>query len=93
MKTDITNLFKKVFIFAVIFSIIGALMKIEHFENAYLFLIIGIGLSLLYMIIGIREVSDSAKISSNGKTFWTIGFLFFSFFTGIFYLIKRKEIV
>ncbi len=92
MKTDITNLYKKAFIFAFLFSIIGAYLKIGHFENAFIFLIIGISLTLVYIIIGIREVNNSKKISSNEKMFWSIGFLFFNFFTGLFYFIKRKEI-
>lgn len=93
MTTDITNLYKKAFAFAFLFSILGAYMKMQHVENSYIFLLIGIGLTILYIIIGIREVNNSAKISSTEKLFWTIAFLCFNFFTGIFYFIKRKEIV
>jgi len=49
--------------------------------------------SLTYIVIGIIEVNKSIKIKSdNTKVFWTICFLAFPAITGLFYLVKRKNI-
>ena len=87
------NLFSKAFIIANIFAIIGALLKINHLANSSLILVIVLFFTLLYVIIGIIEVNDSEKIQSSEKTLWTIGFIFFNFFVGLYYLAKRKNIV
>jgi hypothetical protein len=85
--------FAKAFIIALSFTVIGALLKINHIENATIILAIGVILTLIYIIIGIKEVNSSTKIQRSDKVLWTIGFLFFNFFVGIFYLIKRRNIV
>ena len=88
------NLFKKAFVIAFVFSIIGALLKINHTGNSSVFLIIGIISTLIYIIIGIYEVNNSTRIKSNEKVMWTIGFTTFSFFVGVYYFISgRKKIV
>ena len=85
--------YAKAFIIAFSFTIIGVLLKINHIGNATIILAIGLILTLIYIIIGIKEVNSSTKLQSSDKVLWTIGFLFFNFFVGIFYLIKRKNIV
>lgn len=87
------NAFRRVFAIAFCFSIIGALLKINHIGNSSVFLIIGILSTLVYVIIGIYEVNQSTKISSSKKVLWTIGFITFSFFVGIYYTMNRKYIV
>ena len=93
METRKKDLFKKAFAIAFFFSIIGALLKINHTENSSIFLIIGIISTLVYIIIGIYEVNNSTKIRNSEKVLWTIGFLVFSFFVGIYYFMNRKNIV
>ena len=85
--------YAKAFIISFSFTIIGVLLKINHIGNATIILAIGLILTLIYIIIGIKEVNSSTKLQSSDKVLWTIGFLFFNFFVGIFYLIKRKNIV
>lgn len=85
--------YAQAFMISFSFTIIGVLLKINHIGNATIILAIGLISTLIYIIIGIKEVNSSTKLESSDKVLWTIGFLFFNFFVGIFYLIKRKNIV
>jgi hypothetical protein len=87
------SVYAKAFIIAIIFSITGAFLKINHIEYSSIFLTIGVVSNLLYIIVGINEVNSSTRIQNSEKVLWTIGFLVFNFFVGIYYLIKRKNIV
>jgi hypothetical protein len=94
MEIEKKNLFQKAFATSFLFIIIGAMMKISHWEYASIFLIIGILSSILFVVVGIYEVNNSNKISSSKKVLWIIGFILFSFIVGLFYLISgRKKIV
>ena len=91
MEIEKKKLFKKAFVISLLFTIIGAMMKITHWEYSSIFLIIGILSTLLYVIVGIYEVNNSNRISSSEKVLWTIGFIVFSFFVGLFYLISGRK--
>ena len=94
MEIEKKNLFQKVFATSFLLIIIGAMIKISHWEYASIFLIIGILSSILYVVVGIYEVNNSNRISSSKKVLWIIGFILFSFIVGLFYLISgRKKIV
>ncbi|WP_353148789.1 hypothetical protein [Flavobacterium sp.] len=93
METEKKNLFKTAFVISPILTIIGAMMKIYHWEYSYIFLIVGILSILFYVFVGIYEVNNSNRISSSEKVLWTIGFITFSFFVGLFYLIKRQKMM
>lgn len=93
METRQNNLFKKGFAIAFFFSIIGALIKINHLDYADTFLYIGVISTFTYIGIGIYEVNKSTKIKSSEKIFWTIGFILFSFFVGVYYFMNRNKIV
>ncbi len=87
------SVYAKAFIIAIFFSIIGAFLKINHVEYSSIILVIGVVSTLIYIIVGINEVNSSTRIQSSEKVVWTIGFLVFNLFVGIYYLIKRKNIV
>lgn len=91
MENKKKNLFKKAFAISLIFTIIGAIMKIYHLEYSSIFLILGIVSTILYVIIGIYEVNNSNRISNSEKVLWTIGFIMFSFFVGLFYFISGRK--
>ena len=93
MQNRKQNLFKKVFAIAFIFSIIVALVKINHIECSSIFLIIGIISTFAYIAIGIYEVNNSTKIKATEKVLWTIGFILLNFLVGIYYFMNRKNIV
>jgi len=88
--------FNTAFIFSFVFTVIGALLKITHFAISPLasfFIITGIFFTILYTFIGVYEVNNSSKINDSKKIFWTISFIAFGFFTGIFYFINRKKMI
>ncbi|WP_333599901.1 hypothetical protein [Flavobacterium sp.] len=90
----INNNFKAIFALSLVVTLLGALLKIEHLGYSQPFLIIGVLLTLAYIVLGIIEVQNSSKIKSSEKVMWTIGFIALSFFTAIVYLVSgRKRIV
>ncbi len=93
MEKEKNNLFKTAFVISLILTIIGAMMKIYHREYSSIFLIVGILSILFYIYVGIYEVNNSNRISNSEKVLWTIGFISFSFFVGLFYLIKRQKMM
>lgn len=92
MKTN--NNFKTFFLISLVVTLIGAFYKILHWGYAQPILIIGLLFTLLYMTVGIIEVTNSSKIDKSEKIMWTVGFTFFGFITAIVYLLSgRKRIV
>jgi uncharacterized membrane protein SirB2 len=92
MKTN--NPFKAAFAFSIVNVLIASYFKIMHLGYATPFLIIGLLLTLVYIVLGITEVQNSKKIAQKEKMIWTLGFIFLGFFTGLFYLASgRKRIV
>jgi hypothetical protein len=89
---SINNLYKKIFVLSFILVLFGSFLKIYHLEFAPLFLILGLCLTLCYIVLGIYQINHSVKINNNEKVLWTIGFISFSFFTGLFYYIKKNQI-
>lgn len=87
MKID---LFRMSFLLSTVVGIAGALLKITHLMHAGFFFIISLLLTLLYVFIGIIEVHQSAR-SFTSKFFWSLAFIFFSFFTAIFWLMNGRN--
>ena len=79
---------------AILFTLLGAWLKLNHFDGAALFLIIGVISTFIYIVIGISEVSQSEKLKTTEKLIWFVRFIAFSFLVGTFYvLMGRKHIV
>jgi len=77
-----------------IFSVIGALMKIQHYPFSEVFLSLGIIALIIFIIAAIIEVSRSRKISDSEKFMWKVGFIVFGSIAGLVYLVSgRKRIV
>lgn len=91
MKT-INNLYKKTFVLAFILVLFGSLLKICHLEFATLFLMLGLFTTLCYIVLGIYQINNSVKLKNNEKVLWTIGFISFSFITGLLYYFKENQI-
>ena len=89
MKSN--NYFKFFLSVSMLFNLIGACYKIMHLGFSVPILIIGMLLTLPYVIIGIIEVKNSKKINNSEKIMWTIGFLFLSLITGLIYLFFGKK--
>jgi hypothetical protein len=90
---DKNDKFKITFILSFIISLTGVILKALHINYASLTLVIGLLFSIIYITIGIIQVNKSKKIRKPKKIFWTIAFVLFSIFTGLFYLKYRRTIV
>jgi uncharacterized membrane protein YfcA len=88
------NNFSVIYLLSIVITFIGVFSKIKYIEHGQLILIIGVLLTLAYMILGIKEVNKSTRIKDSEKIMWTVGFIFFGFVTGLVYLLSgRKRIV
>lgn len=85
------NTFKVLFFSSVAITLTGALLKIMHLEYAQPLLIIGILLTLGYIVFGITEVINSKNIDKSEKIMWIVGFIFFGFITSIVYLVSGRK--
>ncbi|HXH99115.1 MAG TPA: hypothetical protein VNI52_02515 [Sphingobacteriaceae bacterium] len=85
-----SSLFKPAFLLSLLVGIIGSFFKIMHLPGLIGFIIIGVVLTLVYIVSGLYEVYGSGKISKNEKVMWTIGFILFSFITGLLYLFMGR---
>ena len=84
---------KTSFIISMLFTIIGAYLKITHSEGAETLLIVGLISTLIFIVSAIYEVRTSTRIAPSEKTMWTIAFIFFNGIAGlIYFLIGRKRI-
>ena len=82
------------FIGSFILSIIGALMKMMHWENASFVLGIGIFALAVFVFTALYEIFQSSRINTNEKIMWLVGFLALGWFAGFIYLLLgRKRIV
>ena len=92
METN--NSLKALFFISFIMIFIGAYFKIMHWGYSEEILIIGLLLSLAYVILGIIEVNNSTKIEKSEKMIWTVGFIFLGSVTALVYLFSgRKRII
>ena len=88
----INNPYKKIFVLAFILVLFGSLLKICHLEFATLFLMLGLFTTLCYIVLGIYQINNSVKLKNKEKVLWTIGFISFSFITGLLYYFKENQI-
>ena len=88
------NLFKIAFAVSLLFILIASIIKIYHLGQNTLLLLIALVSTLVYVVLGIKEVNTSKKISGFEKILWTVGFIFFNVLAGFLYLILgRKRVV
>ena len=81
------------FLIGVFGTIIGALLKIMHWQGADLWLIAGVITWAVFIIAAIYEVRTSATITRSEKMLWIVGFVLFGGITGIIYMLAgRKKI-
>lgn len=85
------NKFKFSFFIALLFSVLGAILKVNKIAGSYFFLLVAMIATLAYMITGIIEISKSTTIQPSKKIMWVAGLVGFSFFTGLLYLISFRK--
>jgi len=88
-----TDHLKSVFYAYLIFTIVGAFMKLNHIDFSQIVMTIGIVAMVVFVFLALTEIYKSTKIEGTEKFMWTVGMLLLSFFAGIAYLIwGRKRI-
>lgn len=81
------------FIISFLITLIGAYLKITHYQGADAILIIGVITTLIFIVSAIYEVRTSKRIDHAEKNIWTIAFILMSGITGVVYfLIGRRRI-
>jgi hypothetical protein len=78
----------------IVFIIVGAWFKLLHYQNADIFLTIGIIASIIFLVIVLYEIHSSKKVRGPEKIMWTVGFIFINTITGLMhFLIGRQKII
>ena len=86
MKTDY---FKISFLISIIVGIVGTFVIIEGGSQGNNLLIVALLSMIIYAVLGIIEVHNTSR-SYNSKLLWTVGFIIFSAFTALLWLVNRK---
>jgi uncharacterized membrane protein YfcA len=87
-------LVKICFFGGLILTFIGSILKILHVEYLESILILGVILSVIYILLSLIEVAKSNRINNNEKLMWIVCFIFLNGLTGIlYYFMGRKRIV
>lgn len=82
------------FFISLVFSLVGAFMKILHLPGADQLLIIGMVSNGVFVVSALSEVWRSERIDKNEKIMWTIAFVFMGFLgaiAGIVYLFMGRK--
>lgn len=84
------------FFISLVFSLVGAFMKILHLPGADQLLIVGMVSNGVFVVSALSEVWRSERIDKNEKIMWTIAFVFMGYLgaiAGIVYLfLGRKRV-
>ena len=87
------KLYKTSLILSIIFIIIGAIFKIQHYPGGGTLLTTGITISAIYMTIGIYTLYKNKGLSNIQKLSWIICFFLFSWLTGVtYYFIELRTV-
>lgn len=79
-------------ILALVFSVIGAFLKILHLPGGSEVLIVSMAFTLAFIVIGLMDVFRT-RIRPIEKLMWLTGFLFVSWITGIvYYFVSKRSI-
>lgn len=73
------------------FSIIGAVMKIQHFDYSEILLSLGIISLIIFIIAAFIEVSRSKNISDSEKFMWKVGFITLGAIAGLVYVVSARK--
>jgi hypothetical protein len=88
------NFYNICFIGGIVLTPIGAIFKIMHLSYLESVLVLGVILSVVYILLSIIEIIKSNRISNNEKTMWVICLIFLNGITGVlYYFMGRKRII
>jgi hypothetical protein len=94
MKSSKDILLYTTFLIGFIIASVYGLFKISHMPLYWPILAFGIVATLIFIVLTINEVVNSAHIKYSEKIMWTICLIFLSNLTGFIYLLwGRKRIL
>ena len=81
------------FIAGVLFSLIGAYLKVRHLDGANYVLAAGLLCSLVFIIFALVEVWNTDRVRKQDRILWTIAILLLGSLGGLLYFIfgRRKN--
>jgi uncharacterized membrane protein (Fun14 family) len=80
-----------IYAIAIIGIIVGAWVKIMHFQGADILLGISILSQILFAVIAIIEVNKSNSIDRSEKSMWITSFIFMTVIAGLIYLKQGRR--
>lgn len=85
LKNDkMIKLYKTSLAISLAVTIVGAMLKIQHWPGGRLLISIGLLISLIYIVIALVEIYKANK-SLTEKLLWLVGFLMLSWIVGLIY--------
>ena len=88
---DKIKLYKFSLLLSIPAIIIGALFKIQHWPSSSLIMLIGLFISLIYIVIGLIDVYKNDNKMLPEKLMWLIGFLMIPMITGLIYYLRMTS--
>lgn len=85
----LNTIFTLAYILSFILLIIGLLFKIQHWPNGTNILLSGLVVTLIYIFTGIILVLSDPYIDNPEKAVWVLGFISFSVFAGLLFLVSK----
>lgn len=74
-----------------IFSMVGAWQTITRAPGAGSWMAAALFFALVFIATALYEIFSSRRIERAEKLLWTMGFLFLSCITGLFYLLSERK--
>lgn len=84
------TLYKIAFFLSIVTGITGLAAKIMHIPLGQILILLGLGFTMVYVIIALYEIYKSDRITPDEKIMWTAGFILISTVTGLLYLIMGR---
>ncbi len=85
------TIYKTSLIVATLLSLLGSYFKITHYAYGNLILVIGMIISLGFIIPGLADVFGNNRLKSHEKLMWIVGFIFLTWIAGFLYFPKFKS--
>jgi hypothetical protein len=90
---NLNKILPAVFFLSIIIVLIGAFLKIQHFEGSHIVLIAGLLSQVILAFLCLYEIASSNKFSKTEQLIWLLSFIFLPILAGLIYILSvRKRI-